>query len=133
MPWDESDKISEAGDYQKNTGHCQLDRNDPFWCLCYGICKDIDGIVCFYINAAPNRKLIGYSFREQCRDGLPGGSRYDGDGSDRLRHWLYDPTALCGSGHSGESPAWCCMVCLVCGSVLKEMEEILNVIKKVRG
>ena len=66
-----SDKYLKLEIIKKILGIVSLIATIPFGVFAMVFVKTLMEFVCFYINAAPNRKLIGYSFREQCRDSFP--------------------------------------------------------------
>ena len=127
-----SDKYLKLEIIKKILGIVSLIATIPFGVFAMVFVKTLMEFVCFYINAAPNRKLIGYSFREQCRDSFPAAAV-----STVMGLTVYV------IGYMIPQPFVALVIQVITGVVLygllglwfrlKGMEEILNVIKKVRG
>lgn len=127
-----SDQYLKLEIIKKILGIASLALTIPFGVFAMVLVKTLMEFVCFYINAAPNRELIGYSFREQCRDIVPAAAA-----SAVMGLVVY------GIGQMIPSPFVALAMQVLTGVVLyglfglwfrlKGMEEILNVLKKVRG
>lgn len=127
-----SDQYLKLEIIKKILGIASLALTIPFGVFAMVFVKTLMEFVCFYINAAPNRKLIGYSFMEQCRDIFPAAAA-----STVMGLVVY------GIGRMIPSPFAALVIQILTGVVLyglfglwfrlKGMEEILNVLKKVRG
>lgn len=127
-----SDKYLKLEVTKKVLGIASLALTIPFGVFAMVFVKTLMEFVCFFINAAPNRALIGYSFREQCHDIFPAAAA-----SVVMGLMVY------GIGRMIPEPLLALAIQVITGVVLygifglwfrlKGMEEILNVLKKIRG